>query len=75
MGVEQFNTGMLEDAESILEKIVYSYEQGETGIFEVLNAQRTYNDVQISYNETLFNCAVALVELERIFGAWNVEID
>ena len=66
--VEQFNSGMLEEAEFILAKIIYSYERGETGIFETLNAQRTYNDVQINYNEILYSCAVALIELERACG-------
>jgi cobalt-zinc-cadmium efflux system outer membrane protein len=65
---EQFNTGLLDDAEAILNKKIYSYERGETGILEVLNARRTYNDVQVKYNETLYNCAVALIELERACG-------
>lgn len=69
--VEQFNTGLLEDAETILEKKIYSYERGETGIIEVFNAQRTYNDIQVSYNETLYECAAALIELERACGIWN----
>ncbi len=73
--VTQFNTGLLQDAETILQKKVYSYERGETGILEVLNAQRTYNDIQVSYNETLYECAVALVELERACGIWDIEID
>ncbi|MDL2322633.1 TolC family protein [Bacteroidales bacterium OttesenSCG-928-A17] len=66
--VEQFNTGLLEDAKIILDKRTYSYERGETSILEVLNAQRTYNDIQISYIETLYDCAVALIDLERISG-------
>lgn len=69
--VEQFNTGLLEDAETILEKKIYSYERGETGIIEVFNAQRTYNDIQVSYNETLYECAAALIELERACCIWN----
>lgn len=69
--VEQFNTGLLQDAETILQKKIYSYERGETGILEVLNAQRTYNDVQVSYNETLYECATALIELERACGIWK----
>ena len=68
--VEQFNNGMLEDAESILRKITYSYERGETGILEVLNAQRTHNETQATYCETLYNCAVALIELERACGVF-----
>jgi len=73
--VEQFNTGLLLDAETILEKKIYSYERGETGILEVLNAQRTYNDIQVSYNETLYECSIALIELERTCGIWDIEID
>jgi cobalt-zinc-cadmium efflux system outer membrane protein len=72
--VEQFNTGLLNEAEAIFKKKVYSYERGETSILELLNAQRTYNDVQINYNETLYKCAVALVELEQACGIWDVEI-
>lgn len=66
--VEQFNTGLLNDAELILDKKVYSYERGETSILEVLNAQHTYNEVQTSYTETLYNYAVALTELESACG-------
>ena len=43
--VEQFNTGLLNNAEIILNKKIYSYERGETSVLEVLDAQRTYNDV------------------------------
>ncbi len=72
--IEQFNTGLLDDAKMILEKKIYSYKRGETSILEVLNAQRTYNDIQANFNETLYNCAVALVELERACGIWDIEI-
>jgi Outer membrane protein len=73
--VEQFNTGLLHEAETIFQKKRYSYERGETSILEVLNAQRTHNEVQVSYHETLFACAAALVELERACGIWDIEMD
>ncbi|MDD4114926.1 MAG: hypothetical protein PHG27_04910 [Massilibacteroides sp.] len=41
---------------------------------EVLNAQRTYNEIQISYNETLYEYATALVQLERACGIWDIDI-
>lgn len=72
--LEQFNTGLLQEAETIFQKKRYSYERGETSILEVLNAQRTHNEVQVSYNEVLFACAAALVELERACGIWDIEI-
>jgi cobalt-zinc-cadmium efflux system outer membrane protein len=73
--VEQFGAGLLADAQMILQSKVYSYGRGETGLLEVLNAQRTYNDVQRSYNETLYERAVALVELERACGIWDIGVE
>jgi cobalt-zinc-cadmium efflux system outer membrane protein len=71
--VRQFNTGLLDEARKVFEGKVYSYQRGKTSLLEVLNAQRTYNDVRQSYYETLFNYAVALVELERAVGIWDID--
>ncbi len=70
--MEQFNTGLLDEAEIIFKKKAYSYERGETGMLDLLNAQHTYNDIQVTYIETLYNCAVSLVELERACGIWDI---
>jgi cobalt-zinc-cadmium efflux system outer membrane protein len=70
--VSQFNTGLLNEAKAILEGKIYSYERGETSLLEVLNAQRTYNDVQQGYYQTLYRYAVALTELERATGIWDI---
>jgi cobalt-zinc-cadmium efflux system outer membrane protein len=67
--VAQFNTGLRDDAALILQKKSYGYTRGETSILDVLNAQRTYNEVQTTFTETLYNCAVALIELQRACGA------
>ena len=66
--VENFNKGLLDQAKKVLNGKVYSYSRGETSLLEVLNAQRTYNDLQISYFETLYSFQQALVELERTCG-------
>jgi cobalt-zinc-cadmium efflux system outer membrane protein len=66
--LEQFESGLLSEAKTIFQKKVYSYERSETSILELLNAQRTYNEVRVSYNETLYSCAEALIELERACG-------
>jgi cobalt-zinc-cadmium efflux system outer membrane protein len=71
--VELFDAGLLREAETVFRKRKFSYERGETGILDVLNAQHTYNEVQVSYSETLFACAVALVELERACGFWDID--
>ncbi|MDR1356951.1 MAG: TolC family protein, partial [Tannerellaceae bacterium] len=69
--VEQYGAGLLDDAASILRSKTYAYRRGESGLLELLNAERTYNDVHMNYNETLYNYATALVELERACGIWD----
>lgn len=70
--VKQFNSGLLDEAKSILDGKIYSYQRGETSLLEVLDAQRTYNEVQQNYYQVLYNHAAALVELERAAGIWDV---
>ena len=71
---ELFNVGLLGEAEEIFKKKIYSYERGETNIIDLLNARRTYNDLRISYCEIVYNCAVALIELEYACGLWDIEM-
>lgn len=67
-----FNTGLLAEAKAIMDGKIYSYQRGEVSLLEVLNAQRTYNEVQQNYYQTLYNQAAALVELERAAGIWDI---
>jgi outer membrane protein, heavy metal efflux system len=71
--VQNFNNGLLENAENVRKGKIYSYQRGETSLLEVLNAQRTFNDIQTTYYETLFNQAAALVELEKAAGIWDID--
>lgn len=71
--VAQFDKGLLSEAKIILDGKIYSYKRGETSLLEVLNAQRTYNDVQQNYYESLYALASALVELERAAGIWDIQ--
>jgi cobalt-zinc-cadmium efflux system outer membrane protein len=64
---------MLRQGKEVLNGKIYSYSRGETSLLEVLNAQRTYNDLQTSYYETLYNCNAALVELQRSVGVWDID--
>lgn len=66
--VELFDGAMLEEAETVLNGKIYSYNRGECTLLEVLDARRTYNDVQTLYIETLYSRAVALVQLEASAG-------
>jgi len=63
-----YQTSTLTDAVSILEKKKYSYARGETSLLEVLDAQRTANDVYQSYYEALHHANASLVELNRAIG-------
>lgn len=71
--VDNFDKGLLENAEKVKKGKIYSYERGETSLLEVLNAQRTYNEIQIAYYEALYNRAAALVELEKAAGIWDID--
>ena len=70
--LKAFNDGILEEAKSILDGRIYSYKRGENSLLEVLDAQRTYNEIQQNYHDTLFKTAAALVELEKSVGIWDI---
>ncbi|MCS7018815.1 MAG: TolC family protein [Cytophagales bacterium] len=72
--VRQFNTGLLGEAQAVLSGKIYSYQRGETSLLEVLNAQRTYNEVQQNYYSALFQLAATLVELERAAAIWDIDL-
>lgn len=70
--LKQFDDGILEEAKIILDGRIYSYNRGENSLLEVLDAQRTYNEIRENYYETLYNTAAALVELEKAVGIWDI---
>lgn len=70
--IEQYNLGLIADAEKILNGRLYAYQHGESDLLEVLNAQRTYTDLQINYLEALFDYTSALIELERASATRNL---
>jgi cobalt-zinc-cadmium efflux system outer membrane protein len=73
--VENYENGLLQKSKDVLSGKMYSYQRGETSLLDVLNAQRTFNEVQATYFESLKNCLVSLIELERVAGFWDVEIE
>jgi outer membrane protein, heavy metal efflux system len=70
--VEYYNQGLIDDANRILQGRIYSYQHGESGLLEVLNAQRTYIELQVNHIEALFEYSVAVIELERASGIWDL---
>ena len=71
--IEQYNTGLIMNAEKILQGRIYSYQRGETGLIEVLNSQRTYNELRKDYYETSNDYCSALIELERSVAIWDLD--
>ena len=72
--VQHYEQGMLRKAREVIDGKVYSYNRGEVSLLEVLDAQRTYDEVQAQYIETLFNHSASLVELEKSAGIWDIEL-
>jgi cobalt-zinc-cadmium efflux system outer membrane protein len=72
--VRNYDRGLLQQAEAVIEGKRYSYRRGETSLLEVLDAQRTYDDLQAGYVETVYDCIVSLVELERSAAIWDLRI-
>ncbi len=72
--VSRFDNGLLNDAKLVLDGKMYSYDRGETSLLEVLDAQRTYDELRTAYIETLYNCAAALAILEQSAGIWDIVI-
>ena len=70
--VSQYRSGVLEDARKVLEGTVYMYKRGESGILDVLIAQRSYNQVQQDYLETMKSYASSLIALEKSCGMWDI---
>lgn len=73
--MRHYDNGLLENAASVVKGKIYSYDRGETSLLEVLNAQRTYDEVRILYIETLYNYAASLVELETSAGIWDIAVE
>jgi len=71
--VHLYATGVLADADQVLEKTLYNYQRGGATLVEVLVAQRTDNDVYLSYYDSLADAAHALVAVEQASGNWDVD--
>jgi cobalt-zinc-cadmium efflux system outer membrane protein len=70
--VRHYQSGILKDADTVLETKRFSYQRGQSSLLELLDAQRTDNEVRSSYNEALADKAKALIELERAAHVWEV---
>jgi cobalt-zinc-cadmium efflux system outer membrane protein len=67
--VNAFETGLLEQAQSVLKVAEAAYKFGERGILEYLDAQRTYRSVRKDYLTARYDYVAAMLEIERLIGA------
>lgn len=72
--VKHFDLDLLQSAQHILNGKIYSYQRGETSLLEVLDAQRTFNEMQENYYETQFSNGISLIELQRVTGIWDIDL-
>lgn len=73
--INQYDSGLLEESRKILDGMVYKYKRGETSVLDVLIAQRSYNEVQEHYLETMRNYVSSLVNLEKVCGVWDIDFE
>jgi len=71
--VDVYAAGVLTNADRALEATRYSYDRGATRLLELLDAQRTVDDVYLGYAAALADHARASVTLERAAAMWDVE--
>ena len=72
--VDVYAGEVLRNADKALEATRYSYERGATRLLELLDAQRTVDDVYLGYASALAEHARALVTLERAAATWDLEL-
>ena len=51
--VEKYKSGLLNEANTLLEGMMFRYKRGEINILELLVAQRTYNEIREKYLESM----------------------
>lgn len=66
--VKSYSEHLMSNANKVLDGKLYAYQRGDTSLLEVLSAQHTYNEIQEEYATCLYDCMVALAELQRCVG-------
>lgn len=64
--------GVLADADAVLDKSLFNYQRGGATQIEVLVAQRTVNDVYLSYYDALADSGHAYVEVVQTTGVGDI---
>ena len=68
-----FKTGLLKQAEEALRIAQISFRQGESGLLDLLDAQRVQRVTLQEYYAALYDLSVAQAELERVTGRGELQ--
>ena len=66
--IRLFEEEILAQAEEVYNMFLFSYQEGEIGSIELIEARRTLIEAQTSYADALFNYGVAIAALEKSIG-------
>jgi cobalt-zinc-cadmium efflux system outer membrane protein len=66
--LQLFQEGLLEEAETSMEIAEVSYREGEISFVEYLDARRTFQSIQIEFQQALYDWNRELAELDRAVG-------
>lgn len=70
--LDLYTQGVLVDAERVNTATLYSYQRGGATLLEVLSAQRTVDEVNLSYYSALAEHARQLIALEQAAAIWDI---
>lgn len=66
--IKLFEDDILTQAEEVYNMFLFSYQEGEIGGFELIEARRTLIESRTSYADALFNYRAAIAALEKSIG-------
>ncbi|UCE43243.1 MAG: TolC family protein [Candidatus Aminicenantes bacterium] len=66
--IRLFEEEILTQAEEVYNMFLFSYQEGEIGGIELIEARRTLVEARTSYADALFNYGVAIAALEKSIG-------
>lgn len=70
-----FTEGILEDALRVRDAVIYSYQRGEITLLEVLDAQRTYNELFMNFYDAASDYINSVIDLSEKSGVWLLELE
>ena len=72
--LQLYTSGILTNADKVLEDTTYDFARGGGTQLEVLDAARTVDEVYLDYYQALADHAHALIAVEQAAGIWDVKL-